>query len=279
MVKFQYCSDIHLEFYDSFHQNTTIEKFFETIIKPGTAPYLILPGDICQPHLPLFRQFFEWCSKHWQDVFYVTGNHEYYSSESPPLPMDFIEDKLAAVLKGLNNVHWLHQECPGETISRDISGTDITVVGTTLWTYIDEEDERDIKYHMMDYRVIGTPYGVKGRRTIEPYEISAMHMMQKQNLANRIRTISERGRRIVVITHHVPSFHLIAQCFQESALNSCFAVACDTLIEMPGVIAWFYGHTHDVRKTLLSNCICAVNAFGYPDEKKTEFRVDAVVDL
>ena len=183
MVKFQYCSDIHLEFYDLFHRDSAIENNFETIIKPGAAPYLILPGDIGQPHLPLFRQFFEWCSKHWQEVFYVTGNHEYYSSEKPPLPMDFIEDEIAYALRGLDNVHWLCQGCPGGTMSRDISGTDVTIVGTTLWTYIDEEDEQNVKAHMMDYRVIGTPYGIKGNRTIEPYEISIMHMLQKQNVS------------------------------------------------------------------------------------------------
>lgn len=279
MVKFQYCSDIHLEFYDLFHQDTAIGHNFERIIRPAAAPYLVLAGDIGQPHLPLFRQFFEWCSQHWLEIFYVTGNHEYYSAEKPPLPMDYIEDEIAGALKGLDNVHWLCQGCPGGTMSRDISGTNVTIVGTTLWTYIDEEDEAVAKAAMMDYRVIGTPYGVKEARPIEPYEISVIHMLQKQNLANEIRAMAARGRRIVVVTHHLPSFKLVASHFKGSALNCCFAAGCDGLIEMPGVIAWIYGHTHDVREMRVGSCLCVVNAVGYPGEKKMAPHTDAVLDL
>jgi hypothetical protein len=72
-IKFQYVSDIHLETY----QNTS-KVLFKTILKPS-APYLALCGDIGYPGAQLYKPFLEYCSKHFEHVFYIAGNHEFYN--------------------------------------------------------------------------------------------------------------------------------------------------------------------------------------------------------
>ena len=72
-MKFQLFSDLHLELLDELKYNT----FINSII-PKTN-ILILAGDICNIHHKYFHQFMEFCDNNWQDVYYVLGNHEYYS--------------------------------------------------------------------------------------------------------------------------------------------------------------------------------------------------------
>jgi predicted phosphodiesterase len=278
MVKIQYCSDIHLEFLEQFSNSAAN---FEDILTPGISPYLVLAGDIGQPHLSLFRLFFEWCSQNWKEVYYVTGNHEYYSTGNPPESMDSIEDEIGRQLADLKNVHWLCLGCPGGSMSRDIEGTDVTLIGTTLWTNIDDDAENTARFAMMDYKLIGSPHPhpKKGVQLIQPYEVSILHMLQKQNLANEIRVVAARERKIVVVTHHLPSYKCIAPQFVGLDLNCCFASHSDDLIGMPGVVAWIYGHTHDLRRTWIGKCLCVVNAVGYPGENKLQSSGVAVIDL
>ena len=73
MTKFQYISDIHLE----THHNTS-KNIFEKILKPS-APYLVLCGDIGYPGAELYKPFLEYCSKNFERVFYIAGNHEFYN--------------------------------------------------------------------------------------------------------------------------------------------------------------------------------------------------------
>ena len=278
MVKIQYCSDIHLEFLEQFSMSKTN---FEDIITPGVSPYLVLAGNIGQPHLSLFRLFFEWCSQNWTGVYYVTGNHEYYSNESPLESMDCIESAIGKQLVDLKNVHWLCLGCPGGSMSRDISGSDITIIGTTLWTNIDDEIENNARMAIMDYRLIGSPHlhPKKGVQMIQPYEVSVLHMLHKQNLANEIRAVHKRGCKIIVVTHHIPSYKLIAPRYASSKLKSCFASHSDDLIKLPGVVAWVYGNTHDNRETWIDKCLCVVNTVGYPGEKKQPSVKNASIDL
>lgn len=277
MINIQYCSDIHLEFYNhlKFKNHCEIIELFESIIKPKAASYLVLAGDIGQPHLPLFSLFFEWCSKNWTNVYYVTGNHEYYSPTNSLKPMDIIENEIANKLSGFDNIHWCSQE---NNMSHDISGTNITIIGATLWTDINNNDF-NAKSIMMDYRRIGKYDNVKGVHKIEPKDVSELHKYQRKLLESKIELGAKRGRHMIVVTHHMPSFELIADRFKYSDINHCFASNCDDLIQMPNVIAWIYGHTHDVSERKIGNCICAVNAIGYPGEKKTQHRIDVVLQV
>ena len=68
-ILFQVYSDIHIELWNKFPKI------------PAKSKYLILAGDICQLDDPLFYKFLDYCSSKWEKIFYIQGNHEYYSKK------------------------------------------------------------------------------------------------------------------------------------------------------------------------------------------------------
>ncbi len=70
MVKFRFqlFSDIHIEL------TKNVPKL------PALAPYLFLAGDIGKINANNFKEFIEYTNNNWKKIFYVCGNHEYYSS-------------------------------------------------------------------------------------------------------------------------------------------------------------------------------------------------------
>jgi hypothetical protein len=156
----------------------------------------------------------------------------------------------------LSNLHWLRG---GEII--DIPHTDLSVVGCTLWTEIPDDRLIEARSNMNDYNLIRWE---NGTRLMLPEDSRALHRIQRENLKSCIRNATGRERRVIVVTHHMPSYSLIAPQWRGSSINCCFASDCDDLIKEKGVVAWFYGHTHMRRKLRIDNCDCMVNAVGYP---------------
>ena len=72
-MKFQYASDLHLEFDDNYY------FLMESNLVPS-APYLILAGDIdiIMSNQVTRMSYFEFLSKNWEQVFIIPGNHEFY---------------------------------------------------------------------------------------------------------------------------------------------------------------------------------------------------------
>ena len=64
---FQLFSDLHQEFLTNFYKI------------PPISDYLFLSGDIHNISKSNFKQFIDYISNNWKQVFYVPGNHEYYN--------------------------------------------------------------------------------------------------------------------------------------------------------------------------------------------------------
>ncbi len=76
-MKIQIASDIHLEFYKNKPRD---RHFFQTLVDPSTAAdVLVLAGDIGYPEDHITREFIKWACESWPKVYWVLGNHEYYS--------------------------------------------------------------------------------------------------------------------------------------------------------------------------------------------------------
>jgi predicted phosphodiesterase len=239
MTTFQYSSDLHLEFNEN-------ENNFEDIIKP-TADNLILAGDIGYPSQKIYEKFIEYCSKHFKKVIVISGNHEYYGRI-----MEETEKEIREITKKFSNVFYLQNECLELP-------NNILVIGATLWTDVPANKKADIKLGMSDYYKI-----YKNPKELITVEDTCEHHKTSVNYITN--TIAKNlDKKIIVVTHHLPSIKMIDKKFICNSYNSAFYTYLHHLITKP-VVAWISGHTHVSTTTFINNVFCGVNPKGYPKE-------------
>lgn len=267
LLRIQYASDLHLEILGSVP--------FPSLLKP-VAPVLALAGDIGNPTTPDYHNFLKYCSSNWDHVIVVAGNHEFYNKKpatkwkwSAP---STVAERLQAcrdVATSYQNVRFLERE------RVDISG--VAFLGCTLWTDLSdpiaaEEAER----RMNDYCLIA----VEKERPLRAVDVAEWHARDYAWLDREIAIAAEEEVPAVILTHHLPSFDLIATKYKGAGLiNRAFASDCHSLIRRP-VQAWISGHTHTAATRIWPQGIQGlVNPLGYPGEKDTGYCREIFVDV
>ena len=116
-MKIQYCSDLHLEFLDNR------KWVLENPIMPK-GDILILAGDIVLfKAIHQHQKFFDYLSEHFEQTFWIPGNHEYYNVDISKRSSSF-EEKIRDNLTLLNNT------------VKNIN--EARIVFSTLWSHIKE---------------------------------------------------------------------------------------------------------------------------------------------
>lgn len=274
MFRIQYVSDLHLEF---------LEKgVFPQMVVPN-ARYLALAGDIGQPSSRVFHSFLDYASRHWDHVFYVPGNHEYYANmpsnkwrHHQPVPFHRRHQHLREIVGAYKNIHFLDAASP----SYFCEAENVAVVGSTLWSHIPDEHLVDARTGMNDYNYIPVACGSTedGLRPLHPDDVSHFHMRDRRVLSDQIAHWKRRSADVCVVTHHMPSFRLISPRYKGHHLNCCFASSCEDLMASH-VKAWIYGHTHNAAVTAIGRTITACNARGYPNESVSGFGRDVYLEF
>jgi hypothetical protein len=230
--RIQYVSDLHLECYSKFYLNK--------LVKPA-APYLALAGDIGNPSCPMWVPFFDYVSKNWERVFYVTGTKEY----SATIPFNKQHSIIKTTLRPYPNVSLLDATNPSFYFPKE----NVTMIGSTLWSY-----KKGDEY------------------------TNTLHSLDKARLETYINFWTYQKANIVMLTHHMPSYKLIGSRFKENYDNALYASNCESLIT-PQVKAWIYGRTHNVSNIVLDTTLAVVNARGYPLEQVPGFTTEAFIEL
>ena len=254
-LRVQYASDLHLEFLGD-------KPVFQKLLKP-VAPMLVLAGDVGRPDKRSYKDLLYHCSRNWDNVVVVAGNHEYYGGVAEKR----LEQCREAAAQ-FANVHFLERDrvtCHG-----------VTFLGCTLWSHNAPQDA------MNDYRMIrleggGTkPLEGGGTKPLRVGDTNSWHARDKEWLRLALANVTGPA---VVVTHHLPSFRMIAPEFADSPYNSGFASNCDSLIAPP-VRTWIAGHTHRaMRVPFEGGILVCVNPRGYPDELGSDYRADAVIEV
>ncbi|AYV80974.1 MAG: metallophosphoesterase [Harvfovirus sp.] len=249
MPLIQVISDIHLEFIDA--------PKFEEIVVPA-APYLAICGDLGLPYLDSYDNFLAACSKNFTQVFLIAGNHEYYQwkrSSGETFTIDEVHLEIETIVKKYNNIHFLNNK---SYILED----EFVILGTTLWSEIQPENYFNASYQINDFKHI---YYSENKTTslITPKYITEKFHENVNWLKTSINAFSDK--KIIILTHHLPSFQLIHERFKTSKLNCCFASDLDYLMT-DSVIYWLAGHTHCSFNIKINNTRCIVNPKGYYDE-------------
>jgi len=249
----QFLSDVHLEFIKS--ENINLSDFLDPV-----SDYLAIVGDLGYPHSPLFEQFLIEASKVYKKVFYVSGNHEYYcckNSENPT--MVDIDTKIESICAKLPNVFYLNNK-------EYVLDNNTVILGTTLWSHIPISKERIIKNCINDYKYIYV--NEKHYKTnVTCKFISSLHDQAVTFLKDKLE--EHKDKKIIVLSHHLPSFEMVAEQYKDEPTNYAFATGLDELMEEnDNIIGWLCGHTHTTMTAQINNCLCMTNPMGYNGENE-----------
>lgn len=237
--------------------------------KSTTDLNLILAGDIGHPSDPKYENFLQTCTKLYDNVFLITGNHEYYQSEKNskqnPLSVDEINQMIEEICSNLNlanlasssnkfgKIHFLNNKM--------ILYKNIYIIGSTLWSYVDPS-KFDTKIYMNDYNYI---------KDFTPEISNELWQKNRKFISDSVGLVRSAKKtdpniRCLVITHHLPSFHLINSKYKSCTdINHYFASDMDDLITEP-VDYWIYGHTHMASKIIHNGVNLICNPLGYTSE-------------
>ena len=254
----QYASDLHLEFRG---------PPFQSLLTP-VAPVLVLAGDVGRPDKPEYRNFLQYCSRNWDHTVVVAGNHEFYNDKTAIHTVKHRLGMCGTAAAEFPNVYFLQQ---GRKV---IDG--VAFLGATLWTDLrDAKDALTAETRMNDYRVITED----GARPVTAAATNRWHWSDRSWLAAEIAAAAEEERPVVVVTHHLPSFQLVAARFAGAGrINAAFASNVEELMKPP-VRAWISGHTHVGVNAHIGGVQLAVNPLGYPGEGSTGYCRELFLDI
>lgn len=155
----------------------------------------------------------------------------------------------------------------------------VTILGCTLWSKIPESQAEIVSYRVNDFRSIQN-------WSVESH--NAAHTADAEWLdceCNRIRQ-EEPHRKIIIFTHHAPSFEGTSAPRYNTTTNSircAFATdmsSCDCWASP--VALWAFGHTHFNANFVSKDGIRVIsNQRGYElfESHRTGFLATAVIDV
>lgn len=184
--------------------------------------------------------------KKYKLVLFVLGNHDYYGAEYN----DAIS-RVRSLFHDMPHVHVLNNE------TYDLG--DYLVVGATLWTDFNKNnpiDKTTIHRGFPDYRCIGKNMA----DYIDPDFILDKHKESLKFIHST--TINNPDKKIIVMSHHAPSWKCINEEHHGSVLNAAYASGLEWLFGK-NLVLWTYGHTHGPMDEIMGNTRVYNNCCGY----------------
>ena len=242
-LKIQYASDLHLE----FPRNSKFIK--ENPLQP-VGDILVLSGDIV-PFVVMdkFDDFFSYLADHFQHTYWLPGNHEYYHFD--------IADKCGVLNERIrNNVTLVN--------NTSVVQNEVNILFSTLWSQINVSHQWQIERSLNDFHHIK----YKGSHfTSEKY--NALHYDSLDFIKQSVN--QSNGEKIVVFSHHCPTFLNYPPKYKGDALNEAFATELHDFIETSNIAFWGYGHHHcNTPDFFIGNTRLITNQLGYVQYRENE---------
>ena len=203
-------------------------------------------------------------------MFYVMGNHDFYGSSIKEAPATLAEYTTSyPYFNFLNN--------------SVATFRDYIIIGSPLYTDFNLYGKGPIESVDPKYRGIAdfdsireNEYDVCG--TIIPRDYVLLHLKSKEFIKNTIE--ANPDKKLIVLTHWMPSPRCISLKFAGDSYNPYFATNCDELFYLnESVKYWVYGHTHETNRLEINTTTCICNPRGYPGEMKNWNSTNFIVDI
>ena len=228
-MKIQYASDLHLE----FGMNSRYMSVYG--LKP-VGNILLLAGDVIylENRRMEQNQFFDWCSRNYEETIIVPGNHEYYRDPIARLGhQDGISVEKTLVdyeHKIRDNVRYLN--------NRSVCFGEMEVFATTLWSIVAPGNYVDVQLGMNDCRQI-----LYGGHCFCVGDYAKIHGICRDWLDKALG--ESKAKTKIVLTHHCPTLRREFDVKHfGGALETAFRVNMEDFIGKHDIDFWIYGHTH-----------------------------------
>lgn len=206
LMKIQIASDLHLEFPEN-------RRWLDENKLIPSGEVLILAGDIVAlKHKDKAQPFYDYVRSQFKQIISIFGNHEFYHGEIDFAYPSYFK-KMAENHLLLNNKSFVYKK--------------VKFICSTLWSAVPDNDRFEIESRMNDYHII---YQSK----MEKIPLTTDHT----NFFNKIslKFIQEELKKefkgkIVMVTHHLPSYRCNAKKYTHSALNAAYVNDLDQLIQ------------------------------------------------
>lgn len=236
-MKIQFASDLHLEFHDNSRwlKDNPLIPVGDILLLAGDIGYL---GDENYSKHP----FWNWCAEYFKETIVVPGNHELYKG------LDINDLSEGWELKIRNNVRVVYNKV--------LHYGDIDIICSTLWAEIPLREAYFTEKEVSDFRRIRD-----GERFLSWARFNEEH---RKCIDFICRSVEEsKAKTKIVVTHHVPSFQLMAEEFRGSMINGAFTSNLDKMIENLSINYWIYGHSHRNIETEIGGTKMLTNQLGY----------------
>jgi predicted phosphohydrolase len=239
----QYASDLHLEFPEN-------RKFLkENPLKP-VGDVLVLAGDIGYlAEYALYAEFWDYVSANFCETIVAIGNHELYTY----FDLADISDGLVSTIRPNVRVYY----------NAVVQIDNIDFIVSTLWSKIPIADAYLTEKGVNDfYRIMYKSKRLSYNVFNEEHE-RCLAFIKENVCRDGARPVSDSARKIVVVTHHVPSFELSSPDFAGSRINGAFTTELGNYIAESKIDYWIYGHSHRNIEKTIGNTKCVSNQLGY----------------
>ena len=259
-MQLQIISDLHLEFEPWLPHNQGSDVLVlagdilvlsdVAAVRKGVASRRVLE------RAQRYQQLLGHCSREWEQVYLVLGNHEHYGGV-----WQHARENMLWLLEPYENIVLL------DDAQHHHGG--FLFLGSTLWTSANDEDP--ISMHVLeralaDYKQIyiedsaGELQRLRVEHTLQAHHNSVAWLWETLQQHPNMPTI--------VITHHAPSFNSVAKEYKhEHRLNGGFASDLSNLIlDNPQIVLWTHGHMHNSSDYQIGNTRVVCNPKGYHNE-------------
>ncbi|MEG3617638.1 metallophosphoesterase [Magnetovibrio sp. PR-2] len=252
-IKVFVASDLHLEF-EFVAPPTGPELGFA----PGEVDLILLSGDIWTgaKTAPWICKLAE---KQNTPVCWIAGNHEFYGQ------------KIEKTLKGFRETcanHPLAYFLESESVTLEIHGRPVRVIGCTLWTDFDlngqpKNAKEMASYGLSDYRKITedarAAAGIYTR--FKPEHAQRRHFVSRMWLQDELS--APFSGVTIVMTHHAPHPNSVSGTYKKDELTPAYASDLTEMLTEHDVDLWTHGHVHESFDYEIGGTRIVSNTYGY----------------